>query len=98
MRADAVGRGRGAFSAVAIAVVEEAIAICGAVDDGELRVCLVDRVRGVVLLRGQEVAAEGIGELEVGSVCARLPNDGRTARDDVPVASTITQSAGWLRP
>ncbi|MBE3045258.1 hypothetical protein IMZ48_22445 [Candidatus Bathyarchaeota archaeon] len=40
---------------------------------------------GVVLLRGEEVAAERVGELEVGSKGARLADDGGAARDDVPV-------------
>ncbi len=39
---------------------------------------------GVVLLGGEEVAAQRVGELEVGPVCARLADDGGAARDDVP--------------
>ena len=40
---------------------------------------------GVVLLRGEEVGAEGAGELEVGPEGARLADNGGAAGDDVPV-------------
>jgi hypothetical protein len=47
---------------------------------------------GIVFLRGEEVAPQRVRELEIGSECAWLANDGRTARDDIP-GKTIPQSA-----
>lgn len=40
---------------------------------------------GKVLLGGEEIAAQRIGELEVGAICAGLAYDGGTARDDITV-------------
>lgn len=38
----------------------------------------------IILLRGEKVASEGVGEFEVGSVGPRFADDGWAARDNVP--------------
>lgn len=54
-------------------------------------------VVGGFLLGGEEVAAEGVGELEVGAVCAGLADDGGTALDDVTARGGIQVSMAVLR-
>ena len=54
------------------------------------------RIGGIVLLRGQEVAAQRVRELEIGPVSAGLANDGGAARNNVP-ENEITQSAVAFR-
>jgi hypothetical protein len=49
----------------------------------------------VVLLRGEEVAAQRIGELEIGPVSAGLANDGGAARDNVPGNSKSRNQRSW---
>ncbi len=39
---------------------------------------------GVVLLGGKKVAAQRVGQFEVGPISTGLPDDGRAARDNVP--------------
>jgi hypothetical protein len=64
---------------VAVAVgVRRAMAVCPR------------RGLGVVLLGGEEVGAEGAGELEVGPESARLADDRGAAGDDVPVDRAVS--------
>jgi hypothetical protein len=59
------------------ATVGAAVAVCVAI-------AVLREFGCVVLLGGEEVASQGVGELKVGSECARLSNDGGAARDNVP--------------
>lgn len=63
-------------------------AICAGVAVGRGAVGVPVRLRGglgVVVFRGDEVAAEGASELEVGPKGSRLADNGGPAGDDVPV-------------
>jgi hypothetical protein len=66
------------------AAVGAAVAVCVAI-------AVLREVGCVVLLGGEEVASQGIGELEVGSECARLADDGGAARDNVPGSQSLSQ-------
>lgn len=53
------------------------------------------RVIGEILLRSQKVAAQRVGEFEVGPITARLANDGGPARNDVPGNAKSRNQRSW---